>query len=104
MDPIAQSVIIWIITGTLGVAAGWAASWWRGARRRDRALEDGVRELLLCQLEVLHAQMVADGGIASEDLKARAQRIYDSYHGMDGNGHGTQVNDDIQHAPIAPRT
>ena len=103
MDPITRSVIIWAVTGILGVASGGVLSWWRGARRRDWALEAGVRELLLCQLESLHSQMVAAGGVASEDLKARAQRIYDSYHGMDGNGHGTQVNDDIQHAPIRPR-
>lgn len=103
MNPIIQSLVIWIITGALGVAAGWIASWWKGARRRDKALEEGVRELLLCQLETLRSQMVADDGIASEDIKARAQRIYDSYHGMGGNGHGTAINDDIQHAPILPR-
>ncbi|KLN89566.1 hypothetical protein LMG11583_0303, partial [Bifidobacterium bifidum] len=28
---------------------------------------------------------------------------YYAYHGLGGNGHGTQVNNDIQNAPIAPR-
>lgn len=103
MDPIVQSVIIWIITGLLGAAVGAAVSWWRGSRRHDRALEAGVRELLLCKLEQLRSQMVAGGGIADEDLKSRSQRIYDAYHALDGNGHGTAINDDIQHAPIRPR-
>lgn len=103
MTPIVQSVIIWIITGLLGAAVGAAVSWWRGSRRHDRALEAGVRELLLCKLEQLRAQMVAGGGVADEDLKSRSQRIYDAYHGLDGNGHGTAINDDIQHAPIRPR-
>lgn len=103
MGPVVQSVVVWAVTGGLGVAAGWVASWWRGSRRRDRALEEGVRELLLCELERLHARMVDDGGIADESLKARAQRIYDAYSGMGGNGHGTQVNTDIQHAPIRPK-
>ena len=51
-----------------------------------------MRELLLCKLEQLRAQMVAGGGVADEDLKSRSQRIYDAYHGLDGNGHGTAIN------------
>ncbi|MBW3081951.1 hypothetical protein KIH73_00895 [Bifidobacterium sp. 6T3] len=98
-----QSVVTWAVTGVLGVVVGWLASWWRGGRRRDRALEAGVRELLLCKLEQLRAEMVAAGGIADEDLKSRSQRIYDAYHGLDGNGHGTAINNDIQRAPIRPR-
>ena len=47
-------------------------------RRWGRAIINGMRELLLCQLE-------------------------DSYHSLGGNGHGTSLNDDIQSAPIAPR-
>lgn len=42
-------------------------------------------------------------GVADNDFKLRAQRVYDAYHGLGGNGHGTQVNNDIQNAPIAPR-
>ncbi|KLN89889.1 phage minor structural protein [Bifidobacterium bifidum] len=41
--------------------------------------------------------------VADNDFKLRAQRVYDAYHGLGGNGHGTQVNNDIQNAPIAPR-
>ena len=41
-------------------------------------------------------------GVADNDFKLRAQRVYDAYHGLGGNGHGTQINNDIQNAPIAP--
>lgn len=63
-------------------------------------LSDGTRELLLCRLEDLREEMVNADGIADEDLKGRSQRLYDIYHSMGGNGHGTALNDDIQRAPI----
>ncbi|MBT1171259.1 hypothetical protein JS536_08980 [Bifidobacterium sp. SO4] len=72
-------------------------------RRRSELTNEGVRELLLCKLESLRHTMVLNGGIADDDLKARAQRLYDIYHQMGGNGHGTELNRDIQRAPIAPR-
>ena len=53
---------------------------------------------------VLGREMVIEhDGVADEDLKSRSQRLYDSYHSLGGNGHGTSLNDDIQSAPIAPR-
>lgn len=74
-----------------------------GRRRRSELISDGVRELLLCKLESLRHEMVMAGGVADDDLKARAQRLYDIYHQMGGNGHGTELNRDIQRAPIAAR-
>lgn len=69
------------------------------------ALSNGVRELLMCKLESLRHTMVHDQqGIADDEFKAQSQRIYDCYHALGGNGHGTAINDDIQHAPIAPKT
>lgn len=68
------------------------------------ALSNGVRELLMCKLESLRHTMVHDQqGIADDDFKAQSQRIYDCYNALGGNGHGTAINDDIQHAPIAPK-
>lgn len=73
-------------------------------RRWGRAVINGMRELLLCQLEDLRREMVIEhDGVADEDLKSRSQGLYDSYHSLGGNGHGTSLNDDIQSAPIAPR-
>lgn len=95
-----QSIVVWAVTGVLGVAAGWVASWWRGSRKRDRLLEEGVRELLLCKLEQLRQQMVDAGGVADDLLKDRADRIYRVYAALGGNGHGTQINQYIQSAPI----
>lgn len=72
----------------------------RADEKRERLFGDALRTLLLCKLEQYQDHMVADGGIADNNLKLRAQRVYDIYHALGGNGHGTQVNADIQSAPI----
>lgn len=84
-------------------ATGTLTAWMLKRFDRTSVLERAVRELLLCRLEDLRAEMVAHDGIADEDLKDRSQRLYDVYHELGGNGHGTALNDDIQSAPIAPR-
>ena len=48
-------------------------------------------------------EVITNGGIAGNAAKRTAQLVYDSYHSLGGNGHGTQVNQDIQDAPIAPK-
>lgn len=46
---------------------------------------------------------LSNDGIADNTAKRTAQLVYDTYHSLGGNGHGTQVNQDIQDAPIALR-
>jgi hypothetical protein len=102
-----QSALIPVIIAIIGSGGfGTLVAW--GLRRvdkrgRDSPLSEGVRVLLLCKLEAMQAEMVANHGIAGNALKARAQKVYDAYHALGGNGHGTQINRDIQDAPIAPR-
>ncbi|TPF93637.1 hypothetical protein BW14_05100 [Bifidobacterium sp. UTBIF-68] len=103
MNPIAQSLIVWAITGLLGAAGGYATAWLRLRKRHDGAMDVGVRVLLLCELERQQRELVAAGATADNESKARAQTIYDAYHQLGGNGHGTQVNNDIQSMPITRR-
>lgn len=100
MSEFEQSLLMWAITGIASGAIGYLIAWWRTQYRRDTAIYDGVRVLLLCELERQQREMVANGGIADNESKSRAQTVYDAYHQLGGNGHGTQVNNDIQSAPI----
>ncbi len=69
----------------------------------EKLVDEALRTLLLCKLEQQQDTMVHDHhGVADNDFKLRAQRVYDAYHGLGGNGHGTQVNNDIQCAHCAP--
>lgn len=103
VNPIAQQLTVWAVTGIVTALGGYMLGWWRGYRRRADAMQAGVRVLLLCKLEQMQREMVADDGIADNAAKRTAQLVYDSYHSLGGNGHGTQVNQDIQDAPIAPK-
>ncbi len=103
MNPIAQQLTVWAATGIITALGGYMLGWWRGYRRKSDAMQTGVRTLLLCKLEQMQRDMVANDGIADNTAKQTAQLVYATYHALGGNGHGTQVNQDIQDAPIAPR-
>ncbi|NMM99386.1 hypothetical protein, partial [Bifidobacterium olomucense] len=47
-------------------------------------MRDGVRVLLLCELERQQRELVAGGATADNETKARAQTIYDAYHQLGG--------------------
>lgn len=103
MNPIAQQLTVWAATGIIGAIAGYAIAWCRSRIKRDGAMDVGLRVLLLCELERQQRELVAGGATADNETKARAQTVYDAYHQLGGNGHGTQVNNDIQNMPIAPK-
>lgn len=101
-----ETIPVWLtfVGMVLGSGAtGTITAWMLRHLDNTSVLDQAVRELLLCRLEDLRAEMVANDGIADEDLKGRSQRLYDVYHELGGNGHGTSLNNDIQSAPIAPR-
>lgn len=104
MNPFIQQLAMWAVTGILGAVTGYAVAWFRSRLKRDSAIDNGVRVLLLCELEREQRELVAAGATADNESKTRAQTVYDAYHQLGGNGHGTQVNNDIQDMPIAPRT
>ena len=86
-------VVDWLVPFICGGVATVLGLMWRWGK----AMVNGLRELLRREMVIEH------DGVADEDLKSRSQRLYDSYHSLGGNGHGTALNEDIQSAPIAPR-
>lgn len=115
MDEIITSVVAGLILAASCTVSGILWQKLKSATQAPRAhearqeqqldlLSDAVRELLLCKLETMRRHMVYDNnGVADDSEKGQAQRIYDIYHAMGGNGHGTALNDDVQRAPIAPK-
>lgn len=113
-DDIITSVVAGLIIAAVSTAAGilWQqlktakaaeAAEQQRAREHDQLVDEALRTLLLCKLEQQDTMVHDQHGVADNDFKLRAQRVYDAYHALGGNGHGTQVNNDIQNAPIAPR-
>lgn len=67
----------------------------REARSAGGAAGHAAAELALAAVNHRLDRLVASGADGSE-------RLYDSYHALGGNGHGTMLNNDIQTAPIRP--
>lgn len=70
------------------------------ARKEEhRALVKGVRTLLRSKLRSIHEKAVRRGYITYEELQD-AEDNYSSYHGMGGNGRGTDLIKDIRDIPV----
>ena len=68
-------VVDWLVPFICGGVATVLGLMWRWGK----AMVNGLRELLLCQLEDLRREMVIEhDGVADEDLKSRSQRLYDA--------------------------
>lgn len=65
-------------------------------------LREGVRVLLFCKLRQIQQETVSAGDVCDVETKQTAQKVYDAYHGLGGNGVGTQMKDDILAAKIEP--
>ena len=92
------TIVVAIIgSGGFGAFVPWVLD--KIDNRRD-PLHEGVKELLFCKLELLHQQMVDNGGICTVETKRTAERIYRAYSGLGGNGVGTEMRNNIINAHI----
>ncbi|WP_152356314.1 hypothetical protein [Bifidobacterium apri] len=76
--------------------AGWTAR----TVRQLAALKTGMQDLLRAQLIQIHGSTVAVGRPVPVDLKEEADRVYQSYHALGGNGTGTRLHDEIMSAHV----
>ena len=90
-----------LVPSILGVLAGWTATRWHGARRRESAMQDGMRILLRARLIDIHERYVEQGEACPVDAKEEADEAYHAYHALGGNGTGTHLHDEIMSAHIA---
>jgi hypothetical protein len=83
---------------TTGISAGlgFLATTWRS----NHFLKKGVEALLRQQLISIHRCTVAKGLPVPYDLKQQADSLYEAYHGLGGNGVGTQLHDEIMDAHV----
>lgn len=65
-------------------------------------VRQGMRVLLFLGLERIHREMVEAGEVCPVDVKRTAEQIYAAYHGLGGNGVGTQMIEEIRRAHIEP--
>lgn len=93
---IIQECVDWLIPFGCGGLAGWTAR----TVRQLAALKTGMQDLLRAQLIQIHGSTVALGRPVPVDLKEEADRVYQSYHALGGNGTGTRLHDEIMSAHV----
>ena len=101
MIPLMLHAVQVLVPSALGVLTGWMATRWRITRRRESAMQDGMRILLRARLIDIHERYVEQGEECPVDVKEEADEAYHAYHALGGNGTGTHLHDEIMNAHIA---
>lgn len=69
-------------------------------RKRNQAIEDGVRDLLRLQILDAYDRCIQSGRMITVSRKDAIDSAYRSYHALGGNGTITQVHTEIMQMPI----
>lgn len=88
-----------IVTASLSAAYGWLAKKLKDDRKRQQAIEDGVRDMLRLTILDNYERCKAAGTI-SVSRKDAIDSAYGSYHALGGNGTITQIHKEIMEMPI----
>lgn len=105
-EHIVTLVVAVIASGSLSTIIGWVLHHVDARHTRsphDAALDYGVQTLLYQKLQQMHQEMICRGGWCTDATKQVADRVYNAYHSLGGNGTGTVMWQDIMHSHSAPR-
>lgn len=97
MADLVQTLIPCLLTLVSG-ACGWLLKSHKREAARDRAMETGLRTLLRAELLEIHAKYVPQGCIPLAVME-EADRVYQAYHSLGGNGTGTKIYQEIKALP-----
>lgn len=95
MESLILQLASWAITSALGAAIAMLASGAKGAHKRQKAMEDGMKALVRAQLFNMHEKFVVHGEVCSYDDKEQATRLFEAYKALGGNGTGAKIYNQI---------
>lgn len=79
---------------------GWLAHTMRTLAATNEAQKKGIRSILRNELVSMHRCLVERQGWCTLEDKEYAERTYEPYHELGGNGTGTRLFKDIMELPI----
>lgn len=97
MADLVQTLIPCLLTLVSG-ACGWLLKSHKREAARDKAMETGLRTLLRAELLEIHAKYRPQGDIPLEVME-EADRVYQAYHSLGGNGTGTKIYEELKALP-----
>lgn len=89
-----------LVTAGLGVAYGNLSKRFRAEREKNKAIENGLRDILRIQILDSYDKCVAEGNVITVSRKDAMDSAYRSYHALGGNGTITQVHSEIMQMKI----
>lgn len=99
MDWLIQFVAKYWLEIVFGSALSAALGLYKKATKRQKAIEDGVRDML--RLTILdNYERSKQAGVISVSRKDAIDSAYNSYHALGGNGTITQIHNEIMSMPI----
>ncbi len=88
-----------VLTAIVGAGFRWIGKKFREEQEEKEALKNGVLALLHDRLYTGTMQYVADNEISTSELK-NMEQVYNGYHGMGGNGTGTELWERVKKLPL----
>lgn len=92
-------VLFGLVTAGIGIALRRISKALRKEKKRNQAIEDGVRDILRMQILDTYEKCMLAGKI-SVSRKDAIDSAYRSYHALGGNGTITQVHNEIMEMQI----
>lgn len=83
-------------SAAVGAALGLAAR----QRKRVKAIGDGVRSLLRCELVRAHREHCIRGEPMALEDREFVHRTYEAYHSLGGNGTGTRLYEELMEVDL----
>ena len=84
-----------VILAALGIGYKSLANRLKSERKKNQAIEDGLRDLLRIQILDNYERCAAAGNTISVSRKDAIDSAYKSYHALGGNGTITRVHEEI---------
>ena len=105
-----MDILGWVVPALLGCALGRASEELKALKREkaaedesEKAIMEGVRSLLRCELIRTHRTHVQRGEPIDLSTREFVQKTYESYRALGGNGTGTLLYQEILDIPITDR-
>ncbi len=108
---IAESLIPLVVTSSVSAIVGaivaavvaLVRSQAQGTVDTNRALQQGMRELLWAELKSIYIEALANGGMTLADRR-HLENVYWAYHTLSGNGTGTRLYEEAMALPVLKDT
>lgn len=101
MKEVVMIILKWLIPAVCGGIITWAVTYIKLRKKRESALEEGLKCLLRAEIIRNHDKYL-DRGYCPIYAKEALKRAYAAYHALRGNDVATQLYNEVMALPTEP--